>query len=132
MCETRANMGRRILPGDSEEGIEQEEEASGSSSSQLDKPRRTKRSQLRSATSAKDKAIMTRSAAFERLPFAPTAKSLDTYSPSASEDRTELELEEVDLGGQEVLEGPEVELLLYSLVRNYCRMGRRRKLEVEL
>ena len=44
----------------------------------------------------------------------------------------ELELEEVDMGGEEVLEGPEVELLLYSLVRNCCRMGRRRKLEVEL
>ena len=44
----------------------------------------------------------------------------------------ELELEEVDLGGQEVLEGPEMEVLLYSLVRNCCRMGRRRKLEVEL
>ena len=44
----------------------------------------------------------------------------------------ELELEEVELEDQEVLEGLEVELLLYSLVRNCCRMGRRRKLEVEL
>ena len=44
----------------------------------------------------------------------------------------ELELEEVELEVREVLVGQEVELLLCSLVRNCCRMGRRRRLEAEL
>ena len=44
----------------------------------------------------------------------------------------ELELEEVELEVREVLEGQEVELLLCNLVRNCCRMGRRRRLEAEL
>ena len=44
----------------------------------------------------------------------------------------ELELEEVELEVREVLRGQEVELLLCSLVRNCCRMGRRRRLEAEL
>ena len=110
MCGTRANMGRRILLGDSEAEIELEEEVF--SSSQLDKQRKIKRSQPRSVTSAEDKATTSRSAASGRLPSAPAARSLDTYSQRGGEDRMELELEEVELEGEEVLEGPEVELFL--------------------
>ena len=44
----------------------------------------------------------------------------------------EAELVEVELEVREVLEVQEVELLLCSLVRNFCRMGRRHRLEEEL
>ena len=119
MCVTRANMGRQIMLGDSEaETVQQEEVAISSSTIQQDKQRKIKRSHLRSATFVEGKATTPRSAASGRLPSARIARSLDTCSPSASEDRVELELVEVELEDHEVLEGPEVELLLCRLVQN--------------
>ena len=133
MFEMRVNTGRPISLADSEEEIEeQQEEATSSSSGQRDKPQRTKRSQLRYATVAEGQDTMRRSAAFERQHSAAIVRSLDTIWRLVSESRIMLELEEADLGGVEVLEGPEEELHLYSLVRNCCRTERRRKLEGEL